>query len=69
MDAHPSLAARAQELDESCWQPLQRPAKGKGLRKRWVRHRDRIVAQRGYRNQKLEREEVAEWKHRPVKCE
>ncbi len=68
MDAHAALAARAQELDESRWQPLQRPAKGKGLRKRRVRHRDRIVAQRGYRNQKLEREEVAEWKHRPVKC-
>ncbi len=67
-DAHPTLAARAQELDDSRWQPLQRPAKSKGLRKRRVRYRDRIVAQRGYRNRKLNREEVAEWKHRPGKC-
>ncbi len=60
MDAHSTLAARAQELDESRWQPLQRPAKPKGLLKQRVRHRDRIVAQRGYRNQKLVCEEVSE---------
>ncbi|MEZ5308539.1 MAG: IS1380 family transposase, partial [Pyrinomonadaceae bacterium] len=71
MDAMPVLKNIAESLREGEWVPLGRTgARTPGrARRRPENVRDRIVAERGYRNIRLVSEDVAEFRYRPGKCE
>jgi len=73
MDSSAALRARAEALDEACWQPLERKPPDETLtaatRRRFQRNeRKRIVAERGYLNLELNHEQVAEFDYQPTKC-
>ena len=71
MDAHPALVRRAQELPESAWDALARPAKYQvktETRQKPERVKERIVKSREFKNLKLRSEQVAEFVYRPSKC-
>lgn len=68
MDANPSFVARAQELGEEAWRPLQRP-QSEAKRRRPAKVKRAVSEQRGFRNLTLEQEHVAEIEHRPGKCQ
>ena len=71
MDAHPKLEQRAQALPESAWRPLERMPKytiATEPRRKGFRYKEQIVVARGYENQKLVGESVAEMEYRPGKC-
>lgn len=71
IDAMPKLVALADELAESLWKPLQRPAKYEVRtepRGRRQNVKERIVKTRGYQNVRLQSEHVAEFDYRPTKC-
>jgi hypothetical protein len=71
IDAMPNLIEIAETLENSEWQPLERPKPyevktvTRGSR---PKVKENIVRERGYRNLTLEHEEVAEIDYRPVKC-
>lgn len=72
MDAYPNLKKIAAEIGQGQWKPLSRPAKytisTKG-RTRPVRHKDRFIKAKGYKNLRLNCEHYAEFEYRPVrKC-
>lgn len=71
MDAHPTLVALAEGLPEAHWRGLATVAK-QGIktqeREKPERIKEQIVHARGYLNQRLESEQVAELDYRPVKC-
>jgi hypothetical protein len=67
-----ALRTRAEALDPSAWQRLQRPAPyanrtGKTRTRRHNR-RQEVVDERGYLNLRLNHEDVAEFPYRPGKC-
>ena len=69
--AVPILEAWAMDLDESAWKPLKRRAKYEVKtepRARPENVKERIVAERGYKNIKLESEHVAELDYQPASC-
>ncbi len=69
--AVPKLQALAMDLDESSWRPLDRKAKYRiktEPRTRPENVKERIVAERGYKNIKLESEHVAEIDYQPANC-
>lgn len=69
--ATPKLQALAMALDESSWAPLARKAKYQVKtepRARPENVKERIVAERGYKNIKLESEHVAEIDYQPANC-
>ena len=69
--AVPKLQALAMALDESSWRPLDRKAKYRvktGPRATPENVKARIVAERGYKNIKLESEHVAEIDYQPANC-
>ncbi|MCP4369622.1 MAG: IS1380 family transposase, partial [Deltaproteobacteria bacterium] len=71
MDASAVLKGRAGALPEGAWK--ERKRKPKYTIKTWERdkpenEKERIVKGRGYKNIYLEREHVAEFDYRPVKC-
>lgn len=72
MDANAALRSRAEALDETCWTRLQRPDKYESKtgqrRRRQPNHKQRIVAERGYLNIRLDGEDVAEFDYQPGKC-
>ena len=70
MDAHPSFVARAEQLPEERFRPLERrkPEPRGPRRRKAVRVKERIVAEKGYKNLVLEHEDVAEMDYRPIKC-
>ena len=73
MDASPALCSRAQALDETSWQRLERGPKVPTLtdqkRQRFqTNEKERIVRERGYVNLELNYEDVAEFSYRPGKC-
>jgi len=71
INAMPNLVALAENLPESHWKPLHRPAKytvRTEPRQRPENVKERIVQERGYRNVHLESEQVAEFDYRPTKC-
>lgn len=68
MDANPGFVARAQELGEEAWKPLERP-QSEVKRRQPVKVKRVVSEQRGYRNLTLEQEHVAEIEHRPGKCQ
>ena len=71
MDAHPKLVARAQGLDEAHGRGFVRaaPAIKTQPRERVDRVKEQIVKERGYLNQRLESEQVAEFDYQPVACQ
>ena len=71
IDAMPNLVALADGLPEGLWQPLHRPAKYEVRtepRQRPENVKERIVRERGYKNVRLQSEQVAEFEYRPTKC-
>src|SRR3990172_7127852 len=71
IDAMPNLVALAEGLAEDLWKPLHRPAKHEVRtepRQRPENVKERIVQERGYKNVRLQSEQVAEFDYRPTKC-
>lgn len=68
MDANASFVARAQELAEEAWKPLERP-QSEAKRRRPAKVKRAVSEQRGFRNLELEQEHVAELEYRPGKCQ
>jgi len=70
MDAHRSFVARAAALPEGAWERLRRRQKRQrrtSPRRRLENVKERIVAERGYRNLMLEQEDVAELAYQPTR--
>ncbi len=70
-DAHPTLVALAEGVAASAWQRLERLPKYKILteaRAKGVRYKEQIVVEKGFENQKLVGEDVAEIEYQPGKC-
>lgn len=67
-----ALRTRAEALDSSAWQRLQRPApyenKTGATRARRHNRKQQVVEERGYLNLRLNYEDVAEFSYRPGKC-
>jgi hypothetical protein len=71
-DAMPNLKQIADELPESAWRPLSRPARydvKTQPRERPENVKDRIVKEREYLTLRLRSEEVAEFEYQPTACE
>jgi hypothetical protein len=71
IDAMPNLVKIAVGLEERGWKRLERPAKYEVKttpRGRRENIKEQIVMERGYRNIRLDSEEVAEFEYRPVAC-
>ena len=70
-NAMSNLVEMAENLPESAWQRLERPARyavRTQPRQHPVNVKDRIVRERGFETLRLKSEEVAEFEYRPVKC-
>jgi hypothetical protein len=70
-DNKPNLAQIARELPDNAWQKLVRPPRYQavtGLRHRPDNVKDRIVRERGFETLRLQSEEVAEFRYRPLAC-
>lgn len=68
MDSMRGLQERARALPESAWSRLERPKKKKRKRQRRQNVRQALVKEKGYRNLKLKREDVAELPYQPGAC-
>lgn len=71
-DATRPLTARADELPEKEWKRLSRPAKyhiKTQARAKAVRVKQQVVEERGFKDIRLENEDVAEFSHQPRKCD
>jgi len=71
-DARRNLVARAQQIAESAWEPLQRRARYEVQtepRARPDNVKEQIVRERAYKNIRLESEQVAEFPYQPGKCQ
>jgi len=70
-EAMPNLKALAADLPASAWQPLFRPCRYEVKtqpRQRPDNIKEAIVKARGFENQRLRSEEVAEFRYRPTAC-
>jgi len=70
-EAAPNRVARAEELPERAWRPLQRPPRYQVRtrpRERPDNIKEAVVVRRGFENIKLRSEEVAEFNYRPTAC-
>ena len=70
-DARANIVAIAQNLPETAWKPLRRPAKYRVKtqpRRRPENVKDRIVREREFEVLRLKSEEVAEFEYRPTAC-
>ncbi len=71
MDAMPNLVKIAEGLEDRRWRALRRrekrPLSGRRRRRPW-NFREEIVVEKGYRNIRLLREQVAEFSYQPTKC-
>ena len=68
---HSTLTKWAQGLADSAWQPLERrerKTRTGSTRRRPQRVKEAIVQEKGYRNLRLEQEDVAEIGYRPARC-
>jgi hypothetical protein len=71
MDAHAKLVGLAQALESQAWQPFVRQPKYEILtepRPKAFRYKEQIVVQRGFANQKLVGEALAEIEYQPCQC-
>jgi hypothetical protein len=72
IDAMPNLVEIAEDIEERRWKPLKRRIKravATEPRRRPENVKERIVAEREYKNIKLMSEHVAEFRYQPGKCE
>jgi hypothetical protein len=72
LDAMRNLVEKAENLPKSAWRKLQRPAKyavQTTPRRRPVNVKEQIVVAKGYKNIKLQGEQVAEFAYRPTACQ
>lgn len=72
INAMPNLTTIAETLPETAWKPLLRTPRytvQTEPRSKPVNVKEQIVKERGYRNIRLESEQVAEFDYRPVKCQ
>lgn len=70
-DAYKPMVARAQDIEDGEYAELVRKANeafAGALRAKQPRVKEAIVKERGYPNLRLEREDVADFEHRPKKC-
>ena len=70
-DAAPALVALAEQLPQSCWQPLQRSASQEvstQSRQRPDKVKEAVVVARQFENIRLQSEQVAEFAYRPTAC-
>jgi hypothetical protein len=70
-DAIPKLTALADELPETAWRRLTRPARYRvesQPRQRPANVKDRVVKERGFETLRLQSEDVAEFDYRPGAC-
>jgi hypothetical protein len=71
IDAHPKLVALAEALQNTAWQPFEREPKYEILsepRPRAFRYKEQVVVERGFENQKLVGEALAEIEYQPCAC-
>jgi Transposase DDE domain group 1 len=71
-DAMPNLVAIAENLPPLAWRKLERPLRPPlrtKPRRRRQRVKEAIVVARGFENQRLRSEEVAEFNYRPAACQ
>lgn len=73
MDNMKVLRTRAEALPEKAWQPLKRlppyvPLTNQTRERPQPHEKERIIAERGYLNLRLNFEEVAEFEYQPSKC-
>jgi hypothetical protein len=71
MDAHPKVVGLADQLPPGAWQQLERLPKYDILtepRQKAVRHKEQIVIEKEFRNQKLVGEDIAQINYQPHKC-
>lgn len=71
MDAHPKVVQLAEALPQSVWQRLERLPKYEILtepRAKAFRHKEQIVIEKEFRNQRLVGEDIAEIDYQPLKC-
>jgi len=67
-----NLTALAETLPETAWKPLLRKPRytvATQPRRKPAKVKEQIVQERGYKNIRLQSEEVAEFDYRPVKCQ
>lgn len=72
INAMPNLITLAETLSETAWKPLIRKPRymvQTEPRSKPVNVKERIVKERGYKNIRLESEQVAEFEYRPIKCQ
>jgi hypothetical protein len=72
VDAMPNLVKIAEGLEEKRWKVLRRREKRplSGQRRQRPRNfKEEIVVENGYRNIRLQREQIAEFSYRPTKCQ
>lgn len=72
IDAHPKLVKIAQALAPSAWQRLERLPEYELLtepRQKAFRYKEQIVIEKGFKNQVLVGEDIAEIEYQPVKCQ
>jgi hypothetical protein len=71
MDASPTLVEKAKSLSEALWRPLIRvePEIKTPPRERPENVKEQRVKERGYLNQRLESEQVAEFEYQPGHCQ
>ena len=68
IDAHPAFVARAEDIEESAWKPLQRRDKSKARttrRRRPVNVKEQVVVAREFTNLHLEEEHITEFDYTP----
>jgi hypothetical protein len=71
-DAYPNVVAIAESLPKRAWTRLERPVSHRVAtepRARPRNEKERIVEERGYKNLKLDWEDVAEFEYSPTHCE
>ncbi len=71
MDAHPTLVKLAEAVENKAWKPFERQPKYEILtepRPKAFRYKEQIVVERGFENQKLVGEALAQIKYKPAKC-
>ena len=71
IDAMPNLVAIAENVAETDWKPLARPAKHEVRTKprgRRENFKEQVIVEREFENQRLESEEVAEVLYQPTAC-
>ena len=73
MDCMPALRRRAEAMDESCWERLDRKPQyetltGETRQRNQSNEKDRIVKEREYPNLHLNYEDVAEFEYQPGNC-